>query len=107
MKVSLYGTFQELQVSSIAVAKTIKLYDGTGSQEDNHSNGRPGVTSAAEDMFIRVTSLRSSSNRHISTSTVQRSLCDSGLHGRFAAKKPPLKDTNNKKRLAWAKKHGH
>ena len=40
--------------------------------------------------------LQSSSNRHISTSTVQR---------RLAAKKPLLKDTNKKKRLAWAKKH--
>ena len=29
----------------------------------------------------------------------------SGLRGRIAAKKPLLKDTNNKKRLAWAKKH--
>ena len=40
----------------------------------------------------------------ISTSTVQRTLCESGLHGQIAAKKPLLND-NNKKRLAWAKKH--
>ena len=44
-------------------------------------------------------------NRHISTSTVQRRLRESGLHGQIAAKKLLLKDTNNKKRLAWAKKH--
>ena len=49
--------------------------------------------------------LQSSSNRHISTSTVQRRLCESGLHGRLAAKKPLLKDTYEKKRLAWAKKY--
>ena len=49
--------------------------------------------------------LQSSSNRHISTSTVQRRLCESGLHGQIAAKKPLLKDTNKKKRLVWAKKH--
>ena len=49
--------------------------------------------------------LQSSSNRHISTSTVQRRLSESGLHGRIAAKKPLLKDTNNKKRLASTKKH--
>ena len=48
--------------------------------------------------------LQSSSNRRIATSTVQRRLCESGLHGRIAAKKPLRKDTNNK-RLAWAKKH--
>ena len=41
---------------------------------------------------------------HISTSTVQRRLHESGLHGRIAAKKPLLKDTNNKKRLVWDKK---
>ena len=56
----------------------------------------------------QINSSQSSSNRHISTSTVQRRLRKSGLHGRIAEKKPLLKDTNNKKRLAWAKKHnGH
>ena len=49
--------------------------------------------------------LQSSSNRHISTSTVQRRLHESGLHGRIAAKNPLLKDTIKKKRVAWAKKH--
>jgi hypothetical protein len=61
--------------------------------------------------FIRVTSLRncspindsqSSSNRHISTSTVRRRLRESGIHGGISAKKPVLKDTN-KKRPVWAK----
>ena len=41
----------------------------------------------------------------ISTSTVQRRLRESGLHGQIAAKKTLLKDTNEKKRLARAKKH--
>jgi hypothetical protein len=41
---------------SRVVAKTIKRYDETGSHEDHHRNGRPGVTSAAEDKFIRVNS---------------------------------------------------
>ena len=110
-----------LNVSS-AVAKTIKRYDETGSHEDRPRTGRPRVTSAAEDKFIRVTSLRnrqltapqirahinalqSSSSRHISTSTVQRRLRESGLHGGIAAKKPLLRKNNKKKRLAWAKKH--
>ena len=47
----------------------------------------------------------SSRNRHISTSTFQRRLHESGLHVRVAVKKPLLKDTNKKKRLASAKKH--
>ena len=110
-----------LNVSS-AVAKTIKRYDETGSHEDRPRTGRPRVTSAAEDKFIRVTSLRnrqltapqirahinalqSSSSRHISTSTVRRRLRESGLHGGIAAKKPLLRKNNKKKRLAWAKKN--
>ena len=44
-------------------------------------------------------------NGHISTLTFQRRLRELGLHDRIATKKPLLKDTNNKKRLAWAKKH--
>jgi transposase len=104
-----------LKVSSSVVAKTIKRYDETGSHEDPHRNGRPRVTSAAENKFIRVyqphklqpkiNASQSSSNRHIPTSTVQRRLCESGLHGQIALKKSLLKDTNKKKRLVWAKKH--
>jgi transposase len=100
-----------LEVSSSAAAKTFQRYDET---ENRQRKGRPRVTSAAEDKFIRVKTAhqisaqinasQGSSNRHISTSTVQRRLHESGLRGRIAAKKPLLKDTN-KKRLAWAKKH--
>ena len=49
---------------------------------------------------------QSKSNRHISTSTVQKKLHESGLHVQISTKKPLLKDTD-KKRLAWAKKHEH
>ena len=59
----------------------------------------------APQIAVQMNASQSSSNRHISTSTVQRRLRESGLHGQIAAKKPLLKDTNNKKRLAWAKKH--
>lgn len=41
-----------------AVAKTIKRYDETGSYEDRPRKGKPRATSAAEDKFIRITSLR-------------------------------------------------
>ena len=57
------------------------------------------------EIVAQINASQSSSNRHISTSTVQRRLCESGLHGRITEKKPILKDTNIKKRLAWAKKH--
>jgi hypothetical protein len=59
----------------------------------------------ASEIGAQINASRSSSNRHISASTIQRRLCESGLHGQIAVKKPLLKDTNSKKRLAWAKKH--
>ena len=55
----------------------------------------------------QINASQSSSNRHISTSTIQSRLRESGLYCRIAAQKPLLKDTNNKKRLAWAKKHAN
>ena len=55
---SIRNISRTFKVSSSAVAKTMKRYDETGSHEDRHRIGRPRVTSAAEDMFIRVTSLR-------------------------------------------------
>jgi hypothetical protein len=57
MKVSQYGKFQE----QVQLQKTIKCYDETVSHEDRYRNGRPRVTSAAEEKFIRVTSLRNCS----------------------------------------------
>ena len=53
---SIRNISRTLNVSSSAVTKTIKHYDETGSHEERHRKGWPRVTSAAEDMFIRVTS---------------------------------------------------
>ena len=91
--------------------KTIKRYDETGSHEARHRN-----VDSELPLLQRISSLelpgseiaaqknasQSSSNRHISTSTVQRRLREQGLHDRIAAKKM---DTNKKKRITWAKKH--
>ncbi|CDQ73069.1 unnamed protein product [Oncorhynchus mykiss] len=110
-----------LQVSSSAVAKTIKHYDETGSHEDRHrrflsATGKKdpelpllqrinSLELPASDIAAQINASQSSSNRHITTSTVQRRLCESGLHGRNPAKKPLLKNTSKRKTLAWAKKH--
>ena len=100
----------------------VKRYNETVSHEDRPRKERPRVTSAAEDKFIRVTSLRnrkltaaqirdqmnatqSSSSRHISRTTVKRRLRESGLHGQVAARKPLLRRGNKQKRFVWAKKH--
>ena len=72
--------------------------------------------------FIQVTSLRnrkltapqitahasatqSSSSWHISTSTAQRTLRESGLYGQIAAEKPQPRKSNKRKTFVWAKKH--
>ena len=85
------------QKPSSAMMKLALMRTATGKEEPEFF--------AAEVKFISVTSFRNCSPNNISTSTVQRRLCESGIHGRIAAKKPLLKDTNNKKRLAWTKKH--
>ena len=54
----------------------------------------------ASENAAQISASQSSSNRHISTSTVQRRLCESNFC------KETTKDTIKKKRLAWAKKHG-
>jgi hypothetical protein len=41
----------------------------------------------ASEIAAQINASQSSSNRHISLSTVQRRLRESGLHGRIAAKK--------------------
>ena len=51
----------------------------------------------APQIAAKIIASQSSSNRHISTSTVQRRLLESGLRGQIAAKKPLLKDTYKKK----------
>ena len=50
----------------------------------------------ALEITAQINASQSSTNRHISTSTVQRRQRESGLHRQIAAKKPLLKDTNDK-----------
>ena len=60
----------------------------------------------APQIAAQINASQSSSNRHISASTERRrKLHESHLHGQNDEKKPLLKNTNKKKRLAWVKKH--
>ena len=59
----------------------------------------------ASGIAAQINVSQSLSCRHFSTSTVQKRLRKSGPHGQIAAKKPLLKDSNKKMRLAWANKH--
>ena len=59
----------------------------------------------ASEIAALINASLSSSNRHLSTSIVQRRLRESGDHGQNHGTKSLLNDINKKKRLAWAKKH--
>ena len=58
----------------------------------------------ASEIAAQINASQSSRNKHISTNNSSEET-ESGRHGRFAAQKPQVKDTNKKNRLAWAKKH--
>ena len=85
MKVSQYGTFQDPELPLLQRIFSLEL--------------------TASQIAAQINASQGSSNKHISNSNIQRRLCESGLHGLIAAKKPLQKDTNKKKRLTWAKKH--
>jgi transposase len=87
---STWNISRTLKVSSSAVSKTIKGYDETGSHEDRHRNGRPrtllqkisSLDLPALEIAAQINASQSSIKRHISTSTVQKGLRDSGLQER-------------------------
>jgi hypothetical protein len=95
-----------------SLKKTLMCFDETGSRGDSTGKEDPELPLLqrisselpASEIAAQTNALQSLSNRHISPSTVERRLRESGLCGQIAAKKPLLKDTNNK-RLVWAKKH--
>jgi hypothetical protein len=96
------------KVPSNAVAKTIAvmklaLMRTVTGMEDPELPLRQRISSLellASEITAQINASQSSSNRHISTSTVQSRLCESGLHGIIAARKPLLKDTSKNNRLA-------
>jgi hypothetical protein len=103
MKFSQCGTLQEQKPSS-AMMKLAFMRTATG-KEDPEFPLLQRIHSL-ELTAPQINVVKSLSNRHISTSAVQRRLRKSGLHGQSAEKKPLLKDTNNNnKRLSLAKKH--
>ena len=98
MKVSQSGTFQELlkflQVQSLKPSSTMMklvLMRTAKGKEDTELPLLQRITSlelTAPKIATKINASQSSSNRHISTSPVHRRLCESGLHGQIAAKKP-------------------
>ena len=81
----------------------------TGSHEDRHRKGRPRVTSAAEDMFIRVTSLRNSSPNKCFTEFKSETHLNINYSEETVWFRPSWSDccteSTTKGHLAWDKKH--
>jgi hypothetical protein len=74
-----------LNVSSSAVTKTIKRYDYPGSQRTATGKEDPEISLLqkvcslevpASEIAAQINASQSSSNRHISTSTVEMRLCE-------------------------------
>jgi hypothetical protein len=90
MKVSQIGQFQELskflqvhsQKPSSAMMKMALMRTATGKEGPELSllQGKSSIDLIAPQIAAQINASQSSSNRHISTSTVQR-LHESGLHG--------------------------
>ena len=100
MKVIQTGKFQ-LQKPSRAMMKLAFMRTATGKKDPDLPllQRISSIELLASEIAAQINASQSSSNRHILTSTVQRRLRESGLHGWIAAKKPLLKDTNKNKRL--------
>ena len=95
-------------------------YQKKGSIKDGRrANQRPRKTTPAQDRVI-VGSFENRSKPawkvaedvrgvdiHVSARTVSRRLCERGLHGCVARKKPQLRAYNVMKRLQWAKEHAN
>ena len=105
--------------SHVTVANTIKRFKETGNNSSRMGRGRLETLSIADHHYIKLLSLRDrrktvphitsefniSRNTPVSASTIRRSLQQSGLNGRVAAKKPLLRPQNGMKRLKFAREH--
>ena len=104
---------KKVKIPQSTVGYTLKRFDQTGGNSSRKRRGRPKVTTRAEDKYIVLVSKRdrfktapqiqAEVNRNrmnpISYETVRRRLCNAGLNGRVAARKPLLRHPNKVKRL--------
>ena len=96
-------------MSKGAVQRTLERFrESAGSYSTKRRSGRPRATTAKEDWYIKVTSLRNRTatagniqstvngtrEKPVSRSTVKRRLVEQGFNGRVAVSKPFLKARN-------------
>jgi len=90
--------------------------EDTGTTSDSHRPGRPRVTTAVEDRYIRLTTLRNRfqpttitataiQRRAISAQTVRRRLRGFGIRARRPYRGPILSARHRQARLRWAREH--
>jgi len=109
---------KEVGCTKGAVSKLLKKHKETGSVSDLPRSGRPKKTNSRDGRALKFAALKSRkltaidhahnlrrNVKQVSPRTVRRVLCDAGLNGRVARKKPLLSKVQKKKRLAWAKKY--
>jgi hypothetical protein len=98
MKIIQSRTFQEVQSQkpSSAMLKLALMRTAIGTEDPELPllQRMSSLELPASEIAAQINVSQSLSNSHISTSTVQRRLCETGLHGQISAKKPLLKDTN-------------
>lgn len=108
-----------MKIARSVVYYTLERRKKYGLMTNSKRSGRPRKTSAAQDRFIKLASLRnrrltapqiaselqSTSGVNISSRTVARRLIESGLRDHMAVKKPLLRRANKVKRLRWARDH--
>jgi transposase len=112
---------KNLRITEGAVSKILKKFRLTGSVTSALKTGRPRKTNANIDKRIKKLSEsdpRMSSDKIkvkicrdydviITDRTVRRRLCEAGLMGRVAVKKPLLSKKNRKARIKFAQQHLH
>ena len=106
-------------VSWDTVNRALNRSNKTGSNKDRKRSGRPMVTTARTDNYIRLLALKNrkltapeirlqlqvDNSKLPSLTTVKTRLLSFGLQGRVARRKPLLRPENVKKRLQWAKRY--
>ena len=110
---------RRLQITQSAVSKILKRYRETGNYRRRPGQGRKRCTSAADDRFLVLQSLRNRSltstylrnellnvrQVNVSSKTVKRRLRDADLKSRRPVKVPRLSQNDKRRRLQFARAH--
>ena len=111
---------QRLNIHRHTVRNTVRRFRRTGSTSELPRSGRPRVTTARDDQFIRQSHLRDrflnatytaqnlpNAGRRISAQTVRNRLKDQGIKTYKPATRPSLTVQHKRARLAWCTARAH